>query len=284
MGDIIADVELHPGEELPLQANFEDVLGTGETVASATVVALDAVGDDVSAGLLSGAAMIVTPRVQQRVLVGTGIEIDQNYMVVITATTSAGLDYAQRFRVAIAPLVELAPDVIADGGGPEDNSYVTIDEAFAYFETRLDASAWDAATQRRRAQALIAATRDIEALRFKGELADITFDTATPSRRAQALAFPRSYTIDGNGDLVVPPEVKRATCEQALALLVGGTGASRRQRLQAQGVAAFSVEGMSETYRAGAGSGGFRAWDRLCPDAQHALARHVDWSVAVGRA
>ena len=81
----------------------------------------------------------------------------------------------------------------------------------------------------------------------------------------------------------MPREVRDAQCEQALFLLAAGSGGDRRRRLQAQGVQSFSVEGMSESYRPGGGAGSLRAWDRLCPEAQALVARHVDWDVSVVR-
>jgi hypothetical protein len=281
MGDEIQDVGLHPGEEFPLQANFEDVLAEGEALVSATAAAFDSDGVS-AAGILSGSPVVVTPRAQQRITMGAGILLGEDYLVVLTGTTALGLDYVQRFRVRTEPIVELAPEVIAEGG-PDDNSYVTLDDAEAYFDTRLLSAAWEAATVRDRARALIAAARDIDALRLKGTKADVAFDIATPARYAQVMAFPRAYTIDGAGEWSVPREVLDAQLEQALFLLAGGSGSDRRRRLQAQGVQSFSVEGMSETYRVGAGSGGLRIWDRLCPDAQRLLGRHVDWSIGVAR-
>lgn len=489
MGDEIAEVKLHPGEEIPLQATFEDVLASTEVVVSAVASAYDSSGASIPA-LLSGAPIIATPRVQQRVMMGAGVLLRENYLVVLTATTDVGLDYVQRFRVITEPVVEAAPELLTSG--PDGNSYVTLEEADAYFATRLHAEAWEAATRRARAQALIMAAGDLSGVRWKGEKADPDFDAevavpfprvadavwgaetanrtshtiglpattrpgdlllafvafdgnptvtwpagwtavlaesdgnvwleiatrvadgsegaaivvgtgspeqsvhrtarivgatdvevlavtgsdavpdapvldpswgveralwyavvaydgadpivafplnytatfgdvsgggqgvglgtcrralavesedpgaytltvatgwiaatvavrsdpaAVPStiRYAQALAWPRTHQTDGAGNYATPAEIRDAQCEQALWLLAAGSSANRRRRLQAQGVQSFSVEGMTESYRAGAGAGGFRAWDRLCPEAQLLVARHVDWSVQVTR-
>ncbi len=108
MGDVIQDVELHPGEEFPLTANYTDVLASGETVSSGAAAVYDSTGGAGPSGLLSGTIVVATPRLQQKIIVGTGVTIGTRYLVVLTATTSAGLDYAQRFRVIVRALTEVA--------------------------------------------------------------------------------------------------------------------------------------------------------------------------------
>lgn len=62
------------------------------------------------------------------------------------------------------------------------NSYVTLNEADSYFEDRLDASAWQEASDLYREQALVTATRMLEQKDWEGVSVSET----------QTLAFPRS--------------------------------------------------------------------------------------------
>lgn len=117
-------------------------------------------------------------------------------------------------------------------------AYVTTADATTYFGSRLHAEAWTAAKDADQQKALDMATRVIDRTPVKGVKA--TYD--------QANQFPR-YP-----DAAVPQAVKDATCEEALALLERGNG--QRRKLQQEGVASFSVNGLSETYRPGSRGGG----------------------------
>lgn len=105
----------------------------------------------------------------------------------------------------------------ATPGGATANSYGTLAEANAYFQTRAFAEAWTTLTDdARKTTALITVTERLERLAYTGER---TSD-------AQALKFPREncYTSDGERQAsnVVPRRVKLAQFEYALAL-VGGS-------------------------------------------------------------
>lgn len=104
-------------------------------------------------------------------------------------------------------------------GGASANSYVTVAEADAYFEARLNVAAWDDATADQQIRALIQATRRIDAEDFRGEKANT----------AQALEWPRYNVLDRDGyfydEGVIPPVVKHAQCEMALALLASDSDA-----------------------------------------------------------
>lgn len=119
--------------------------------------------------------------------------------------------------------------IVATPGASNANSFVTIAEADAYADGRLNASAWDSATADYRARALAEATRDISALRWQGSTATST----------QALAWPRAWVQDPDApydeesitldDIVyyasdiIPQRVKDATCELAVQYLKAGT-------------------------------------------------------------
>ncbi len=118
--------------------------------------------------------------------------------------------------------------VVEDGTGKSDaNSYAARATADAYFEGRLNATAWTGATEGNRDIALVMATRTIDALfRFHG----------WKRVETQALQWPRIEVpdVDLPGAQVpglrwsgctylpedeVPAAVVNATCELALALL-----------------------------------------------------------------
>ena len=96
------------------------------------------------------------------------------------------------------------------------NSYVTVAEADSYFEDRIDAAAWSAATTDQKSQALVTATSLLDEMSWTGIAVSDT----------QALAFPRSGTyfdpragtevvLDNN----VPRRITQAVSELAYHLL-----------------------------------------------------------------
>lgn len=106
--------------------------------------------------------------------------------------------------------------LIADAKSPTANSYC--DDAFAqaYFDTRLNATAWSGAGDKQETALLMACNR-LEQEKYKG----------TRTTAAQALKFPRIGLVDDDGMAVdsdvVPLVVKQAQCEYALDLLIGDT-------------------------------------------------------------
>ena len=94
--------------------------------------------------------------------------------------------------------------------GASANSYVTLAEADAYFETVPDSSTWTDKTDDQKNRALISATRWIDALSFYGDRCTET----------QALKWPREdYKVDGIKLVctLIPQQVKVATYELARA-------------------------------------------------------------------
>ncbi len=97
------------------------------------------------------------------------------------------------------------------------NSYVTLEEANAYFGDRLDVDAWTSATDELKEQALVTATSMLDTFQFLGYVADTE----------QLLAFPRvgQYFDTMLGRLIIfsdtdsPGRIVRATYEQAYHLL-----------------------------------------------------------------
>jgi hypothetical protein len=100
--------------------------------------------------------------------------------------------------------------------GKSVNSYVTVAEADAYFEDRLDAAAWVEASSDEKAKALITATSYLDGLDWLG--------TAVSSE--QALAFPRNGAFyeprlgaEVTLTAVVPDRIIKATYELAYHFL-----------------------------------------------------------------
>jgi len=91
------------------------------------------------------------------------------------------------------------------------NSYVTLGEANAYFETVPDSSDWDNKTDDQKNRSLISSTRWIDSLNFYGDRCDT----------GQALKWPRNnYHVD-RVELtcsVIPSDIKYAAYELARAL------------------------------------------------------------------
>lgn len=115
--------------------------------------------------------------------------------------------------------VSLDPTV----GGAAANSYASVDEADAYFATRLYSSAWTGLTggsaADTKAQALITATRKIDTLPWDGETAFL----------AQRLQWPRVGLYDRAGNAVlgtaIPDDIKTMVFETAIDLLTVGKDA-----------------------------------------------------------
>lgn len=94
-------------------------------------------------------------------------------------------------------------------GGANSNSYVTLNEANAYFAERIYADAWDVLVDQE--QALVTATQRIDQEGFMGDRASET----------QALKWPRSGVYSDGvliADTAIPQKVKDAQCELALTL------------------------------------------------------------------
>jgi hypothetical protein len=137
------------------------------------------------------------------------------------------------------------------------NSYVSVEDATAYFADRFFAappsSVWEEADTTARETALTTATARIDRLTLVGVKADPDQD----------LEFPRSYvtTVEEEPKTYTEPEVlpnvKRAVYEEALAIL-GGDSPSLRAQLQAEGVTSARIGSVAETYDgSGALMGGF---------------------------
>lgn len=124
----------------------------------------------------------------------------------------------------------------AEPKSPTANSYRTLADAAAYFDTHPLAATWTgAASDDVRARALIMATRDLDTVEWDA------FKTGFPTSATQALQFPRGSTLlrayVGSASAltvdptlagstvydpdIIPPWLGDACCEQALAHIAG---------------------------------------------------------------
>jgi hypothetical protein len=140
-------------------------------------------------------------------------------------------------------------ELIATGTG--QNSYVTLEEAEAYFATRLDASLWTASSDDDRFKALATAFKALERIDMWRGRAYTTLQATRWPRRDVV----RTTVSDLPDDLIywgesIPPDLKDAQCEEALTRLelAADPGALSRRRRQRQGVKGASVTGLSESW------------------------------------
>jgi hypothetical protein len=127
----------------------------------------------------------------------------------------------------------MAVIIDATVGGANANSYVTLAQADAYLEARLNVTAWTSATTDTKNRALVEAQRTLGPLPWAGSR---TTDT-------QAIAWPRAYVVNPDAPLpvsraarenllpqgivfyeddVIPQRVKDAQVELALEFLKSG--------------------------------------------------------------
>lgn len=103
------------------------------------------------------------------------------------------------------PLIVETGNIVANA-----NAYCTLDEAEAYFETRLHKSAWDNASDDDKEAAILWATRLLdENVRWYG----------APVSNNQPLAWPRSG-VSGIDSDEIPTFLKQATAEFAMHLII----------------------------------------------------------------
>lgn len=114
--------------------------------------------------------------------------------------------------------------------GAQANSYVSLEDAEAYFEGRLVSELWEQLTDDQKKKALITATRRIDREKFGGQITLYGVQslqwprTGVVSRdyinsRDVAPTFEPTgfYYVDAN---TIPDELKQATCEQAYFYLL----------------------------------------------------------------
>lgn len=137
------------------------------------------------------------------------------------------------------------------------NSYVTLVEANAYFDDRLYATAWTAATDPNKTRALLMAAQHIDAV--------VDWDEAMAGYRTtltQLLQWPRNGALTRDGDSFVDPDtvprfVKDFQCEVALGYLTK----DRTADASARGISSVTAGPVSVSF-----DGGVSNLQQLIPD------------------
>ena len=108
----------------------------------------------------------------------------------------------------------------ATAGGASANSFVTLAEAQAYMDARLNGDTWTAASTDTQNRALVEATRDISNKDFGGRRVTVTQSLSWPRWGALDPDQPYGWLFDST---IVPTRVKNATCELAFQFVNYGT-------------------------------------------------------------
>ena len=133
------------------------------------------------------------------------------------------------------------------------SSYATVNEADAYFETRLHVSVWTAASSADKLKSLTQATRIIDRLAYAGEKhaaylvssALLGSPTETDIAAIRAAAQSQELEFPRGSDTAIPTDIKIATYEIALALL---DGVDPDIEYQEQGVVSQGYSSVRVTY------------------------------------
>lgn len=169
------------------------------------------------------------------------------------------------------------------------NTYISLEDAAAYFNERLYCDAWEAASNDNQARALIMATNHVDRLALVGRKKSC----------AQALQFPRCYppgsmlsqveyvgnlpepAADGYVcDTDIPQIVKDACCEQALFLLGLSDYERHRSKQHVLGIVGGSV-GSANEYAGQSMVQTNRKNTPLSPEARELLRPYLERSVKI---
>jgi hypothetical protein len=124
--------------------------------------------------------------------------------------------------------------------GAVNQSYVSVAYADSYFDGVLFPEPWFTTPDETKQKALNLATKRIDSLPIRG----VKVSDTQPFQFPRALYSERGLVYESE----VSDAVLNAVCEEALALLKGGSEADKRAQLQRQGVTSFSLGGLSESY------------------------------------
>ena len=92
------------------------------------------------------------------------------------------------------------------------NSFISLEDADAYFDERFDSKEWLDADEEVKEQLLITATKKINMFDFIGEKNEVS----------QPLEFPRKFGT--------PQDIKDAVCEEAISLLKDETNVHKKNQ------------------------------------------------------
>lgn len=156
----------------------------------------------------------------------------------------------------------MAVELIATPGAEDANSYLTVEEADAYFESRIKGESWSNASADEKAAALITATRVLDSMSVGQRrlirpsnkdpfyLTSRTW-TGTIATDTQALAWPRIGMRDRHGRSIasdtIPKELKQATAELAGQLYL--TDRTLDNEAVVQGISSISAGSVSISFK-----------------------------------
>lgn len=151
--------------------------------------------------------------------------------------------------------------LVATPGAADANSYLTLAEALAYYETRTEVAGWEDADDQN--VLLMMATRVLNAMtrpivtyvpasggRAAYYKTSSTW-TGTPSTTTQKLAWPRTGMYDANGNAIavdaIPQDLKDATAELAGAL--GASDSTLDNDVIVQGITSVKAGSVALTFK-----------------------------------
>ncbi len=112
-------------------------------------------------------------------------------------------------------------------GGASANSYITTDEAVTYHGDQLNAGKFLSADEDDQVRSLIASARELNLVRWKGQVVDDTQVLQWPRKNAEDPDNPNSQAGDAAlglfSETVIPTRIKDAQAELALEMLLLGT-------------------------------------------------------------
>jgi hypothetical protein len=143
------------------------------------------------------------------------------------------------------------PTVITTVGGSTSNSYSSVAEADAYFESVLYADDWDGADTGTQERALIYATLLLDS-KYDWAGNQTTLIDEGGVGAGQRLAWPRNGVIDADGlgnvdENVIPRQLKYATAEFAKQLIVSNRTANND--VETQGITSLGVGPISLSFK-----------------------------------
>ena len=151
---------IYPDDEFDVEFDFTRDLGSGDSLASCTVTAVDSEGT--SASIISGIS-ISTPDVTFTV---SGAEGGRTYSIKLVGTTTNGKDFTHYITCECFGVLSLNTK-LADS---KANSYANVAEANFYLRNKYGHdSKWDTLDLEGKKRVLIEAAKEIDAFSFVGE-------------------------------------------------------------------------------------------------------------------
>ncbi len=160
----------------------------------------------------------------------------------------------------------------------KDNSYISLEDANNYFNTRLNNLTWENVNDTEKKKALITATRHIDYNNFIGR-------KVNPD---QPLEFPRIFSKNINpfyeyDDKLdsdnLPKELLDATCEEAIALLNKNNKIEEKQR---NGIESESIQDTSRSYNSDIMKSKRQGRGLISPEAKSLLRGFIKSTVRLG--